>query len=68
MSKNSKNNQNDGLDFVTPFVEVFTLLVQHIIEILQIILVFLITKLIEYVKVNYKYNTQWTDPDFVDSK
>lgn len=53
MSKNSKNNQTDGLDFVTPFIEVFTLLVQHILEILQIAIAYLFTKLIEFIKVQY---------------
>jgi len=53
MSKNTKNNQNDGLDFVTPFIEIFTILFQHLIEILTIVFAYLITKLIEYIKVHH---------------
>lgn len=53
MSKNTKSNHNEGLDFVTPFVEVFTVLFQHLIEILTVVLTYLITKLIEYIKVHY---------------
>lgn len=50
MSKNNHKHQ-EGFDFITPFVEIFTILVQHIIELLQIVLVYLVTKLIEYIKV-----------------
>ncbi|MBC7428533.1 MAG: DUF87 domain-containing protein [Bacteriovorax sp.] len=52
MSKNHKKQQNDGLDFVTPFVEVFTMLVEELIKILSVVIEFIIKKIIDYVKVH----------------
>jgi DNA segregation ATPase FtsK/SpoIIIE-like protein len=52
LSKNNKKQQNDGLDFVIPFVEVFTILVEELIKILSVVIQFIINKIIDYVKVH----------------
>lgn len=52
MSKNDKKHNSDALDFVTPFVELFTMLVEGLLKLLTIAIEFIVKKIIEYVKVH----------------
>ena len=52
MSKNDKKHSSDGLDFITPFVELFTMLVEALLKLLTIAIEFIVKKIIEYVKVH----------------
>lgn len=53
MSKNNNKQNNSDLDLVSPFVEIFTVIIEHLIELLTLLLNFLITKGCEYINIKF---------------
>lgn len=51
MSKNNNKQNSSDLDLVSPFVEIITVLIENLMELLTIVIQFLITKGIEYINI-----------------
>ena len=53
MSKNNNKQNNSEMDFVSQLVEIMTIVIENIIELLTILINFLVTQAIEYINIKF---------------